>query len=29
MLHDGEILFEGSFEELKGYRDRYIQEFVT
>lgn len=29
MLHDGEIHFEGSFEELKAYRDRYIQEFVT
>ena len=29
MLHDGEIHFEGSFEELKACPDRYIQEFVT
>jgi phospholipid/cholesterol/gamma-HCH transport system ATP-binding protein len=29
MLYDGEIHFEGSFEELKACPDPYIQEFVT
>ena len=29
MLHEGEIHFEGTFEELKACPDRYIREFVT